>query len=81
MTKLKKPVRRTCTHSIFGGRPLVIIVMPTDTEDVILIRQAGRRRAYGLPVLTVYYAAARQYAEEVRRAKFAARKARKAGRA
>ena len=80
MTKLKKPVKRTCTHSVYAGRPLVVIIMPTETEDVILIRQAGRRRAYGLPVLTVYYAAARQYANEQRKAKLAARKARKAER-
>ena len=77
MTKLRRPIKRTCEHAHYAGRPLVIIIAPTDTDDVVLVRQAGKRTAYRLPVLTIYYMAAKAFAAEQARIKREARKQRR----
>lgn len=71
MTKADKPVRRE-TFTSNRGRPLVIELNPT----FLVVREKGRRHGYTVTYSQVFNVGARNAAEELRRAKAEARKAR-----
>ncbi len=83
-TKLTKPVTRECITSRWQNRPLIPSLEPaTDNlPERIVIREKGRtkRRAFGLPILTVYQLAAQHFADEEKKRRAAERKARRLAR-
>ena len=68
-TRLTKSVVRECVRARYGKRPLVASLEPeTEGEcERIVIREKGRRHAFGLPISTVYLLAAREAADAAKR--------------
>ena len=72
MTILHKPIKRE-TMTKWRNRPLIIQLEPADIEHnvphIIRIKEKGRRLWYEIPLETVFYEAAKRYAEKQRREK------------
>jgi hypothetical protein len=65
MTKLNKPVRRSTNAKAHTGRVLVVTLTP-GMNDLISIREQGRRSAYSGTVEQIYKFLARVYADNLR---------------
>lgn len=72
MTDLTKTVKRRTRTTSHDGRALIIEIHP---NDIIVIREAGRRKGYSIPVIAAYRLGARMEAE----ARMKERKAKKKG--
>ncbi|HVU38078.1 MAG TPA: hypothetical protein VHC95_07065 [Opitutales bacterium] len=66
MTTLEKPITRKAARTIVQGRPLVVTLLPGKDDDIIEVRQHGRRTRYAITVRSAYSLGAKNFAATTR---------------